>query len=446
MNSTELDQLRSLSKIEKRVEAKFTNDVLEKQGLEQHIEKMYKPITEAQKLATAAVEVASKTSTDLLTKIHETPLMSEIMDIVMRYPDVVSTIVNPDNIGDLNNHEVAIYNKAKSLPKSKFELLREYVLLEMKRQAEAAVEAEAHAEADAEGISRETPGISGEPAAESTPITPQRKKRQRKEEKEIDYIVSPEGELVEKSSYIITPEDEAIGDAETSTKEGDSDVINNLYWGSQKYTNALFKSDSRNIDSAKASRFGLAYRVAPDINMLALGFTALTSDTDNKIITQNNNIHSPNVWELLTKEQLQAPGAIGRFKYTDVEISDYLKLLHEGKIRIDTKLQKARIIGEYIKEYGVDHIKQMGAYDKDVDYYTKLVKSGKGCSSVSKPFTSKAFMNKDELWHDLTRLIASYRAGNTAVYNQINDIVDTLRRNGVIGLEESKKIYRSLTN
>ena len=60
--------------------------------------------------------------------------MSEILDIIMRYPGVVSAIADPSLSNALNEHELKIYNKAINLPKNKFELLREYVLAELERQ------------------------------------------------------------------------------------------------------------------------------------------------------------------------------------------------------------------------------------------------------------------------------------------------------------------------
>ena len=60
--------------------------------------------------------------------------MSEILDIVMRHPGVVSAIADPDLSTVLNERERKIYDKTISLPKNKFELLREYILAELERR------------------------------------------------------------------------------------------------------------------------------------------------------------------------------------------------------------------------------------------------------------------------------------------------------------------------
>lgn len=52
----------------------------------------------------------------------------------------------------------------------------------------------------------------------------------------------------------------------------------------------------------------------------------------------------------------------------------------------------------------------------------------------------------NELSQELARLIGSYKSGNknSTNYNKINDIVDVLRRKGVISIEEIKDLYTKL--
>ena len=142
---TTIDTLRKLVEVNKQIKDKFKNIVDEKQGIETHLSKIYEPITTAQESTKKAVEETGKKTVGaieeqkthleaILTKINETPLMSEILDIIMRYPGVISAIADPNLSNALNEHELKIYNKAINLPKNKFELLREYVLAELERQ------------------------------------------------------------------------------------------------------------------------------------------------------------------------------------------------------------------------------------------------------------------------------------------------------------------------
>lgn len=52
--------------------------------------------------------------------------------------------------------------------------------------------------------------------------------------------------------------------------------------------------------------------------------------------------------------------------------------------------------------------------------------------------------NKTDLVRELFRLMGSYKSGNKNVYNELNAVVDQLRRKGVLSIDQSKKIYRTL--
>ena len=52
---------------------------------------------------------------------------------------------------------------------------------------------------------------------------------------------------------------------------------------------------------------------------------------------------------------------------------------------------------------------------------------------------------KEELIHELFRLIGSYKSGNKNVYNELNAVVDQLRRNGTLTIEQSKRIYKIIS-
>jgi hypothetical protein len=73
----------------------------------------------------------------------------------------------------------------------------------------------------------------------------------------------------------------------------------------------------------------------------------------------------------------------------------------------------------------------------------KKEKTGKGLSCGCK---SVKFLpdNKKDLSHELIRLMGSYKSGNKAVFNELNAVVDELRRKGILTLKQSKKIYQSI--
>lgn len=65
----------------------------------------------------------------------------------------------------------------------------------------------------------------------------------------------------------------------------------------------------------------------------------------------------------------------------------------------------------------------------------KTVKKGKG-------FVKFLPSGKSELVKELFRLIGSYKSGNKNVYNELNAVVDQLRRSGVLTINQSKQIYK----
>ena len=54
--------------------------------------------------------------------------------------------------------------------------------------------------------------------------------------------------------------------------------------------------------------------------------------------------------------------------------------------------------------------------------------------------------SKKDLFRELARLMGSYDSGNTGVFNELNDVVDELRRKGLISIEDSKKIFKNISN
>jgi hypothetical protein len=70
------------------------------------------------------------------------------------------------------------------------------------------------------------------------------------------------------------------------------------------------------------------------------------------------------------------------------------------------------------------------------DSMTKPIKTGKSIQYL--PST------KEELFSELKRLTGAYKAGNKNTFNEINSIVDTMRRNKYLTIKESRMLYKSL--
>jgi hypothetical protein len=52
---------------------------------------------------------------------------------------------------------------------------------------------------------------------------------------------------------------------------------------------------------------------------------------------------------------------------------------------------------------------------------------------------------KTDLIRELFRLMGSYKSGNKNVYNELNAVVDELRRKGILSIKQSKRIYKTIS-
>jgi hypothetical protein len=107
----------------------------------------------------------------------------------------------------------------------------------------------------------------------------------------------------------------------------------------------------------------------------------------------------------------------------------------------------------YLKSYLIEnvafnrHHKPWSEFDKhDPKFLTevKKIKDSQKPNTRSKKGSGVKFLSSDkkEIQHELKRLIGSYEARNENTFNEINAIVDTLRRNNHMSLNESKYIYK----
>ena len=221
---------------------------------------------------------------------------------------------------------------------------------------------------------------------------------------------------------------------------GDVKIINGLPWGSTEFDKALSLAIR---DKSKADKYGILYRPDKDRLQVFIGHIPVISDENNDIISEYVDAKegSAGIWKLLTQKDISMED-----NYSNIEIYKYLLLLKSADLKLYHSSNKAKIIGEYIIMHTekdiLDNNPKTGNLrlePTDLEYYTKLStkKTGKGIKSTKK-------IGKSDLPHELIRLVAAHKAGNTNTYNEINDTVDKLRRANIISVEDSKKIYKSL--
>ena len=130
---TSIDTLRRLVDVDKKFYSKFKDIIDERQGIETHLAKMYLPITTAVEKTGETIQEQKTNLESLLNRIHETPLLGEILEIVRMYPNIIQHIINPDYSTALTRGESVVYNKVIKLPRNKLELLREFIIADRNR-------------------------------------------------------------------------------------------------------------------------------------------------------------------------------------------------------------------------------------------------------------------------------------------------------------------------
>lgn len=135
---------------------------------------------------------------------------------------------------------------------------------------------------------------------------------------------------------------------------------------------------------------------------------------------------------------------------SDSEKLDYLLLLADAKRTEDMKhyltdKKISNFLLRYVEQsqdinFSTNPWRQIKIADPDL--YKKLKSAKK-----TKKGTGVRFLpsGKQELIHELFRLIGSYKSGNKNVYNELNAVVDQLRRNGTLTIEQSKRIYKTIS-
>ena len=210
-------------------------------------------------------------------------------------------------------------------------------------------------------------------------------------------------------------------------------MVNGLPWGSKTFDDAV---NTAHNDINKANRFGVLYRPEMDRYRVCIGKQPVRSDLDEALIGHHKVIlgeEAKEVWQLLTQHTIK------KDVYSIEAIYDYLVLMKYGSVRISPDTSKAKKIGYYVRKYTPKAIADLGKFgsmdiNDDLKYYADIEPTKKG----------EGLNDNSDLAHELTRLVAAHKAGNTNTYNEINDTVDKLRRSNVISIEDSKKIYKSL--
>ena len=107
-----------------------------------------------------------------------------------------------------------------------------------------------------------------------------------------------------------------------------------------------------NTNKKEANRFGIIHNTNTDNPLIFLGNKQIISNKDNDIVSKDISIKGDvknNVWNLLvSKDDTDID------KYTPSEIYEYLSLLKNGGIKLHHNTNKARRIGEYIRNHSKD--------------------------------------------------------------------------------------------
>ena len=119
-----------------------------------------------------------------------------------------------------------------------------------------------------------------------------------------------------------------------------------------------------------AIKFGLVFRKN---NKLYLGDKEIRSNEDRYILTESVAVPGTDareVWELLIAKTLPK-----KLEYSSNAIYSYLTLLHGSNIRIPIGTNKAKVLGDYVREYREYlEVEDTGIKD-DLKYYGSIVQT-----------------------------------------------------------------------
>ena len=217
-------------------------------------------------------------------------------------------------------------------------------------------------------------------------------------------------------------EEEGFAEDYEWDKFRDVKMVNGLPWGSKTFNDAV---NTASNDINKANRFGVLYRPDMDRYHVRIGKLPIRSDLDEAVIGHHKIIvgeEAKELWQLLTQHTIKSD------TYSIEAIYDYLVLMKTGDVRISPDTSKAKIIGEYIRKYTPEAIVSLGKFgsmniDDDLQYYINLKPTRPPRRKKAKKGEGLKVNDTSDLAHELTRLVAAHKAGNTNTFNQINDIL-----------------------
>lgn len=137
-----MELAQELSEKEKQIERMHYEEILRKQGLQERLSEVYKPLIESTKDVAGKVEQGTKQITEkidegikqesenkeILRKIHEQPKVGEIVELIKRYPKIISYFRGEDV--DLLENERQIVGLISQLPSDKHKMIADFFNIE----------------------------------------------------------------------------------------------------------------------------------------------------------------------------------------------------------------------------------------------------------------------------------------------------------------------------
>ena len=182
---------------------------------------------------------------------------------------------------------------------------------------------------------------------------------------------------------------------------------------------------------------------------LKIGYMPVKIENDDIIINNERFKGTPGLWELITSNNIPE-----KEKYNATDLRDYITIMHTTKATYDknnkrvggnNKMNKLikplviafekgggdKLIKEINKHFGFEEETDEEEYE-EYEEYTLSATKGTGLKIL--PSDPNALIDRFDL------LFSSKKAGHTGVRNEIVSILDELKRQGVININEYKKL------
>ena len=183
---------------------------------------------------------------------------------------------------------------------------------------------------------------------------------------------------------------------------------------------------------------------------LKIGYMPVKIENDDIIINNERFKGTPGLWELITSNNIPE-----KEKYNATDLRDYITIMHTTKATYDknnkrvggnNKMNKLikplviafekgggdKLIKEINKHFGYEEETDEETDEEEYEEYTLSPTKGTGLKIL--PSDPNALIDRFDL------LFSSKKAGHTGVRNEIVSILDELKRQGVININEYKKL------